>query len=182
MDALVMAGGPGTRLGEGEKPLYAIGGDAMVDRVLRALSASDVDRISVATSPHTPETAAHVDVPVIRTPGNGYVADLDAALEHIQTPVLTVAADLPLLTAPIVDRILSETGPGSTTVCVPLDVPRRLGATVDTTMDVDGDTVVPTGVNVVAKTDRTETLVMTEPKLAVNVNRPRDARVAEVLS
>ncbi|AKH96808.1 NTP transferase domain-containing protein [Halanaeroarchaeum sulfurireducens] len=198
-----MAGGAGTRLGRGEKPLYEIGGVPMIDRVVGALTDSDVDRIRVVTSPHTPETAAHVDVSTLRTPGDGYVADLERALAAVDLPVLTVTADLPLLTGPVVDRILEETGNGSTAVCVPIDLPRRLGATVDTTMTgggatvdttmtggetgdatptVDGTTVVPTGVNVVGDTDRTETLVMRERTLAVNVNRPRDARVAEVLA
>lgn len=181
MDALVMAGGKGTRLDAGEKPLYEIGGVPMVDRVLRALTNSEVDETFVVTSPHTPETAAHVSAPVVRTPGNGYVDDLQAALEEVGRPVLTVTADLPLLTGSVLDRIIDETGVASTTVCVPVEVPRQLGATVDRTMEADGRTVVPTGVNLVGTTDRTETLIMQEPELAVNVNRPRDARVAEVL-
>lgn len=177
-----MAGGKGTRLGDGEKPLYEIRGVPMVDRVLQALSESDVDRTLVATSPHTPKTADHVPAPVVETQGDGYVADLDAALERVSAPVLTVAADLPLLTGQVVNRVLEATGDASTAVCVPVDLPRRLGATGDTTIEADGTTVVPTGVNVVGATDRTETLIMDEPTLAVNVNRPRDARVAEVLA
>lgn len=177
-----MAGGKGTRLGGGEKPLYEIRGVPMVDRVLQALSASDVGRTLVVTSPHTQKTADHVAAPVVETPGDGYVADLDAALERVALPVLTVAADLPLLTGQVVDRVLETTSDASTAVCVPVDLPRRLGATVDTTIEADGATVVPTGVNVVGATDRTETCIMDEPTLAVNVNRPRDARVAEVLA
>ncbi|MFW6317259.1 MAG: NTP transferase domain-containing protein, partial [Halorubrum sp.] len=105
-----MAGGEGTRLGRGEKPLYEIGGLPMVDRVLRALADGDIDRTLVVTSPHTPETAAHVTAPVVETPGDGYVADLQVALEHVSLPVLTVAADLPLLSGRVVDRVLDATG------------------------------------------------------------------------
>ncbi|MFB6131807.1 MAG: NTP transferase domain-containing protein [Halanaeroarchaeum sp.] len=182
MDALVMAGGPGTRLGRGEKPLVAIDGEPMVDRVLGAIDESGVDRATVVTSPHTPRTASHVEATVLRTQGEGYVPDLEEALRTVTPPVLTVAADLPLLTGAVVDRVLAETELVSTTICVPLALPRRLGATVETTIEVDGRTVVPTGLNVVEESDRTETLLMTDPTLAVNVNRPRDARVAEVLS
>ncbi|UWG46794.1 GTP:adenosylcobinamide-phosphate guanylyltransferase [Halanaeroarchaeum sp. HSR-CO] len=177
-----MAGGQGTRLGRGEKPLCEIGGVPMVDRVLRALEDSEIDRALVVTSPQTPATAAHVSAPVVETPGDGYVADLGVALERVSLPVLTVVADLPLLSGAVVDRILDATGTDSTTVCVPADLPHRLGATVDRTTTVDGRTAVPTGVNVVGATDRTETLIMHEPTLAVNVNRPRDARVAEALA
>jgi adenosylcobinamide-phosphate guanylyltransferase len=177
-----MAGGGGARLGRGEKPLVPIDGVPMIDRVLDALADSRIDRSLVVTSPLTPETAAHVSKPALRTPGDGYVADLDLALGAVDHPVLTVAADLPLLTSGIVDRILDETGPHSTTVAVPIELPRRLGATVETKTTVGGRTVIPTGVNVVGTTDETETLIMDEPRLAVNVNRPRDARIAEVLS
>lgn len=177
-----MAGGGGTRLGRGEKPLVPIDGEPMIDRVLDALADSRIDRSLVVTSPLTPKTAAHVSQPTLRTPGDGYVADLDLALGAVDRPVLTVAADLPLLTSGIVDRILDETGPRSTTVAVPIELPQRLGATVETKTTVGGQTVVPTGVNVVGDTDETETLIMDEPKLAVNVNRPRDAHIAEVLS
>lgn len=177
-----MAGGAGTRLGRGEKPLYSIDGVPMIDRVLSALANSRIERSLVVTSPETPKTAAHVDAPTLRTPGAGYVDDLDLALGAVDRPVLTVAADLPLLTGGVVDEVLDGTGSASTTVAVPLALPRGLGTTVDTQTTVGDRTVVPSGVNVVGDTAETETLIMHEPRLAVNVNRPRDARIAEVLS
>lgn len=177
-----MAGGGGTRLGRGEKPLVPIDDVPMIDRVLDALADSRIDRSLVVTSPLTPKTAAHVSQPTLRTPGDGYVADLDLALGAVDRPVLTIAADLPLVTTAIVDRILDATGPHSTTITIPIDVPRRLGATVETKTTVANQTVVPSGVNLVGDTDETEILIMNEPRLAVNVNRPRDAHIAEVLS
>jgi adenosylcobinamide-phosphate guanylyltransferase len=190
-----MCGGRGTRLSvDVEKPLLPVGGRPMVDRVLDALAASAVEERVAAVSPHASDTAAHVGdrVPTVETPGEGYVADLDRALDdpRIDRPVLTVVADLPLLDGPTVDRVLAAQGrraevgetrsPGSLAVCVPVARKRRLGASVDTAFDHDGRRVAPTGLNVVAG-GADDVVILDVDELAVNVNRLRDARVAEAL-
>jgi adenosylcobinamide-phosphate guanylyltransferase len=92
---------------------------------------------------------------------------------------LTVAADLPLLTAEALDPILDSYDSGSLAVEVPTALKRRLGVSVDTTT-ADGDRA-PTGVNVVADGPE-DSYLCRDRRLAVNVNRSRDARIAEVLS
>jgi adenosylcobinamide-phosphate guanylyltransferase len=176
-----MCGGRGTRLSaDAEKPLFRVGGVPMVDRVVGALRDSAVEGIFAATSPNAPETRSHLDVPCIETPGEGYVADLDAALadDRLSRPALTVAADLPLLDGEIVDRVLGEYDRGSLTVLVPASLKRGLGVSDDTTFE-DGDReVAPTGVNVVG--DGPEDAWLTrDRRVAVNVNTLADARVAE---
>jgi adenosylcobinamide-phosphate guanylyltransferase len=176
-----MCGGRGTRLDTtAEKPLFEVGGRAMVDRVLDALTASPVETVFAVVSPHAPETRAHVEavwcganadtpdspaVEILDAPGDGYVADLQYALDRVETPVLTVAADLPLLTGEAIDAVLDRAEAGSRTagfesrtagsesrtVCVPATLPRQLGATTDTVFEVDGRELVPTGVNVVGE-------------------------------
>nr|WP_247731757.1 NTP transferase domain-containing protein [Halovivax limisalsi] len=173
-----MCGGEGSRLdAETEKPLYPIAGEPMVDRVRRALAESSLDRIYAVVSPNAPETRRHLraaDCRTIRTSGEGYVADLATALvdDRIAPPVVSVAADLPLLSAGIVDEICREyreqtdtatdDGRGaplatdspncpaapSMTVCVPRSLKRRLGVSVDES-PVGADDLVPTGLNVV---------------------------------
>ncbi len=183
MDALVMCGGRGTRLGsEREKPLLEIDGVPMIDRVLRALEASRVDRIVAVSSPHTPETRAHLDVPVIDGTGEGYVADLTAALEQVGRPVLTLGADLPLLTGPAIDWVLEAYETGSAMVAVPVEQKRTLGVSVDSTAEYEGSVVAPTGVNVVGDPEPEDTLMTERVQLAVNVNRPRDAWIATILA
>ncbi|WP_254274310.1 NTP transferase domain-containing protein [Haloarcula marina] len=175
-----MCGGRGTRLdSDVEKPLFRVGGVPMVDRVLSALGASGVENVYAVTSPHAPATRAHLDVPCIETPGEGYVADLDAALadDRISTPVLTVAADLPLLDGEILDRVLAAYGGGSLSVLVPAERKRELGVSDDTTYERDGREVAPTGVNVVGD-EGDDAWVSTDARLAVNVNTLSDARVA----
>ncbi|QCJ48540.1 cobalamin biosynthesis protein CobY [Haloprofundus sp. MHR1] len=196
-----MCGGRGSRLGgETEKPLVEIAGSPMVDRVLAALSASRVDVIRAVVSPHAPETREHLaaaadasdaadadELRILDAPGDGYVEDLQYALERVGRPVVTVAADLPLLAAEHVDDALgvatADEASGdarSVTVCVPEALKRRLGASADTTFDSDGRNLAPTGLNVVAVGEET-VHVSYDARLAVNVNRPPDIALAEAL-
>ncbi|WP_200830886.1 NTP transferase domain-containing protein [Haloarcula mannanilytica] len=176
-----MCGGRGTRLDtEVEKPLFRVDDVPMVDRVVGALEDSAVERIIAATSPKTPDTRAHLDVHCIETPGEGYVADLDAALAdgRLSRPVLTVAADLPLLDGEIVDRVLAEHSDGSLTVLVPAALKRSLGVSDHTTFESEAREVAPTGVNVVGSVTDDDWLTR-DRRVAVNVNTLADARVAE---
>jgi adenosylcobinamide-phosphate guanylyltransferase len=176
-----MCGGRGTRLAaDCEKPLFEVAGRPMVDRVLDAVAASRLDGARAVTSPHTPATREHVDCPVFDAPGDGYVSDLQLALDRVDTPVLTVAADLPLLAGDCLDRALDAFDGDSLTVCVPAELKRDLGASADTTFERDGRELAPTGVNVVADAGEA-TLVTDDARLAVNVNRESDAQLAETL-
>jgi adenosylcobinamide-phosphate guanylyltransferase len=166
---------------ETEKPLYEIGGRPMVDRVRDALADSRVDTVYAVTSPNAPATREHVAAPRIDAPGEGYVADLGVALDRVEPPVLTAAADLPLLTGDAVDAVLDAGAGANLAVCVPVALKRTLGVSVDATMDRGDETVVPTGINVVSESD-TEAIHMSyDVRHAVNVNRLEDARVAEAL-
>lgn len=177
-----MCGGRGTRLdSDVEKPLYRIGGRPMLDRVRGALTDSRIESIQYVISPHTPRTREHLDRGVVEAPGEGYVVDLQYALERSDSPVLTVATDLPLVDGSAVDRVLDRHDTGSLTVAVPAACKRRLGVSVGTTMDVDGETVAPSGVNIVGEDEGDRTIVIDDDRFAVNVNHPSDAAVAEAL-
>ncbi|QRV17329.1 NTP transferase domain-containing protein [Haloterrigena salifodinae] len=183
-----MCGGKGTRLeSPREKPLYPIDGVAMVDRVLAGLDASRVDAVYAAVSPNAPETQTHLEatdgITTIETAGDGYVADLMALLERpaIEPPILTVAADVPLLEGTVVDRIVETyrdcDTTASLTIAVPVALKRRLDVSVDATLEAD-DHLAPTGVNVVGDSNESMTRVHYDPRLAINVNRREDAPIA----
>ncbi|AHG03024.1 GTP:adenosylcobinamide-phosphateguanylyl transferase-like protein [Halobacterium sp. DL1] len=172
-----MCGGRGTRLdADVEKPLFAVGGRPMVDRVRDALATSRIETTYAVVSPYAPETRAHVagDLPLVETPGEGYVADLTSALERVEMPVLTVAADLPLLAGEVVDTVLWSAD-GSTSVRVPRALKEALGASCDSE-----EPWVPTGLNVVDE-DEDGVYRSYDARLAVNVNRRSDAELAERL-
>lgn len=205
MDALVMCGGRGTRLGATvEKPLVEVCGEPMVDGVLAALADSSAGRVTAVVSPATPDTAAHLrahplDPTVLETPGDGYVPDLRAALETAEPPVTSVSADVPLLAPGHVDRAVEVAARGpdggtaavagtvpaddieSVAVCVPAETKRRLGASLDTTINDRGRELAPTGLNVIGDRAGETRLVIDDPRLAANVNRPADVAVAEAL-
>ncbi|SFS48119.1 NTP transferase domain-containing protein [Halostagnicola kamekurae] len=181
-----MCGGRGTRFeGSTEKPLHPIDGVAMIDRVRHALEASRVESIYAAVSPNATETATHLEttdgVEPIETAGDGYVADLVAALERpeLEPPLVTVGADLPALCAPVLDRIIRRHGDAdaSRTICVPAALKRRLGVRIESRLESEPH-LVPTGVNVVGTNDQDMTHVSYDPRLAVNVNRLEDAPIA----
>lgn len=180
-----MCGGRGTRLDTPrEKPLVKVGGRPMIEHVVTACMESELDAVAAAVSPHVPATRAflsELSVEVIDTPGDGYVADLDRALEGLDDPVLTVAADLPLLEARVIDRILAIHQDGSCTVCIPEAVKDLLGTSIDHTWERCGQTVVPSGLNVVSPGAADAVHVSYDVRLAINVNRPRDVRIAERL-
>jgi adenosylcobinamide-phosphate guanylyltransferase len=191
-----MCGGRGTRLdSEAEKPLFEIGGRPMVARVADALEASRVETVHAVVSPNAPETSEFAEtrdsLATIETPGEGYVADLQVALDAVESPVLTVAGDLPLLDADAVNLVLdahdasADAAGGvapSTTVCVPAALKRALGASVDTAFERDGRELAPTGVNVVAESEEDTMYETYDARLAVNVNRRSDAELATDLA
>lgn len=180
-----MCGGRGGRLDSAvEKPLFEIGGRPMVERVHDALRGSAVETIYAAVSPQAPRTGRFVaerGLETVDTPGEGYVADLEHALETVEPPVLTVAADLVLLEPDAVEPVLAAADGSSVTVGVPLEVKRLLGLSVDLTLAHAGRELAPAGLNVVADAQAEETLVSYDVRLAVNVNRMADAHVAERL-
>lgn len=179
-----MCGGRGTRLDAPvEKPLLEIDGIPMIDRVIAALEPSQIDTVYPVTSPHTPATTAHLEPPLIETPGAGYVDDLGVALDdpRIDQPVLTVVADLPLLTTDHVNTAIDAANGDSVVVCVPVALKRRLGLTADTTRGHGGPDRAPTGLNVIGADPET-TITSYDVRLAVNVNTQDDARIAEALA
>lgn len=185
MNALIMCGGRGTRLRpeiEGEKPLVEVDGRPMIERVLAALDASQVASVYAAVSPATPRTAdwlaTQQSVTCIETAGDGYVADLTDALDSVDSPVVTVTADLPLLHSQHVDRAIAAADGESLAVCVPLSVVTKLGTSAETTINHEGSTVVPTGLNVVGSR-RDRRVVWDDTRLAINGNYPSDLQLAE---
>ncbi|MFB6192138.1 MAG: NTP transferase domain-containing protein [Haloarculaceae archaeon] len=215
-DALVMCGGRGERLrasadaAVAEKPLLPVAGRPMVDRVIDALAGPPpVGSVHAAVSPHAPDTRDHLreretrdgDIAVVETAGEGYVADLAAALDdpRVTRPVVTAVADLPLLAPDAVGAALarSEDGAHDLTVCVPVALKEALGVSVDRTHDpaaptdatgpAAGRALAPTGLNVVAApgdgtTGDERVHAGWDARLAVNVNYAADAAVADRLA
>lgn len=107
-DAVLLAGGAGSRLGGVDKPALRVGGVALLDRVLAAVCTAE-SRIVVGPA----VTAAGADV-ITREdpPGGGPVAAIAAGTAHVNAALLVVlAADLPFLTIATVDSLLAAVTP-----------------------------------------------------------------------
>lgn len=193
---LVMAGGKGTRMKhKEEKPLLSVGGKPMIKHVLNALkTAKKVDEIIVAVSKHTPKTAGMAksfSARVLETPGRDYISDTQYAIKKLNLDtVLTISADLPLVTSEIVDEVIERykrCGKPALTVMIPEEAREKLGLKADYVFEVEGKRLVPAGINVIdgkkidEKELEEETFVIDREEIAVNVNTLRDLKIAERL-
>jgi len=194
--ALVMAGGKGVRMTlPEEKPLLKVGDKPVIEYVLAALeNAAKIDAIVVAVSDFTPKTAKHVakfPVKVVQTLGKGYVSDLGCAVKTLKLhAVLAIGADLPLITGEIIDDIVrryEQCGKPALTVAVPVAAKAKLGLGGEYAFEVDGELVVPAGINVIDGSRiseeelEQEVCVMDKVEVAVNINTVQELKIAEEL-
>ena len=194
--ALLMAGGKGTRMkSDLEKPLITIFGKPLIQHVLDALIDSlIVDKIIVATSPQTKETRLFVEeyssnfsnITVLNTPGAGYIEDLSYLLSSEvfkDETILTITADLPLITGPIIDQVLElyqKSSKPAMSVMVPVEIFYENGLQPSLVLGK----LVPSGLNILMGKDTEqdeEVLVLGKIELALNINSPEDIICLEKL-
>jgi GTP:adenosylcobinamide-phosphate guanylyltransferase len=189
--ALLMAGGKGIRMNSHlEKPLTIVHGKPLIEHVLCALQDSlGVDEIIVATSVHSPKTTIHAEnlgFKVFITPGKGYVEDLSLLLAHEDfqdETILTITADLPLITGKIIDLVLDEYYKSSSpamSVMVPVEIFREHDLQASLVLE----NLVPSGLNILRGKDTEqdeEVLVLDKIELALNINSPEDIICLEKL-
>lgn len=192
MDALVMAGGRGSRLKMGEKPLVSLFGRPLIDYVVLALEESLVDRIFISTTENVPSTrkwAEERDLYVLETGSYGYVPDMIEAVikSGVKEPIMVIMADLPLVTPEIIDQIIEvyeKRREPALSTHTPLSLHSRLGRRPDSLFNYRGQLIVPAGINVlkgaeIEKEQEDFHLIMERMELAVNVNVPEDLMLCE---
>lgn len=192
MDALVMAGGKGTRLKMGEKPLVSLLGRPLIDYVVSALEDSLVDRIFVAATKNVPlthEWAKERGLEALDTPGIGFVADMVCGVERtgVTKPILIIMADLPLITSDIIDEVMDiydQRPEPALSTHTPLRLHGRLGRRPDSLFNYQGQLIVPAGINVldgarIKEEQEDFHLIMERMELAVNVNNADDLHLCE---
>ncbi|NYT11523.1 MAG: NTP transferase domain-containing protein [Methanomassiliicoccales archaeon] len=196
VDAIVTAGGKGTRIKElgMEKPMIKVLEKPIIERVLDALNeAKGVRDIFVSVSDSTPVTkdyVEHLGYTTIHTSGKDYVKDLRASMKIPSSRAVVVCpADLPLITSNSVDQVVSEyprAGFQSLAVAIPSHCILSIGLEVTFEMEVNGNPVVMCGVSVV---DRGVMLsgeyleegyfISQKMDFALNVNSIQELRMAE---
>jgi len=187
-----MAGGRGSRLKMGEKPLVTLFGRPLIDYVALALEDSSVDRIFVATTENVPQTqewATRRGLYVVETTGYGYVADIIEAVKkaEVKDPIMIIMADLPLVTSDLIDDIIEvyeERPEPALSTHTPLDLHSRLGRRPDSLFNYHDRLIVPAGINVldggvIEKEQEDFHLILERIELAVNVNVAGDLMLCE---
>lgn len=191
--ALLMAGGKGTRMAfRGEKPLLKVGGKPMIEHVLEALrNAEKLNEIVITVSEHTPKTAKLMkgfSVKILKTPGKDYVSDMKYAVRKLKLDkVVTLSADLPLVTGEIIDKIIEkymQSDKPALTVVVPLETKVRLGLGGEYVLEAGNRRLVPVGINVIdgrgieEEELGEEIFIIDDEEVAVNVNTLHDLEIA----
>lgn len=187
-----MAGGRGSRLKMGEKPLVTLFGRPLIDYVTGALESSSVQRIFVATTDNVPNTrrwALEKELNVVETEGRGFVTDMISAVQAacITRPIMIIMADLPLVTADLIDEIIEvydQRPEPALSTHTPLSLHSRLGRRPDSLFNYGGQLIVPSGINVLDGADieleqEDFHLILERIELAVNVNVAEDLRLCE---
>jgi len=185
MRALIMAGGAGTRLALGEKPLVTIGGRPMISLVLSAFEKTGYDSIIVA-SPRTPFTMnwarAH-GFGCVRASGHGYIQDLQEAVKTIEEtgPFFSCVADLPCLSAAHIRKIRAAydvSGKEALSTWVPVPC-RRAGVAASYVECIHGVEACPAGINIlrgdlIDRPQVEEKFLIVDRHLAYNINTRED--------
>lgn len=195
MQALVNAGGKGTRMGKCgvEKPMHLVGDKHTVERVIDALSGSShIDRVLVSVSDNTLETEKYLNsigVETIRTSGESFMDDIHESFRNMEGDyILTCPSDLPLLTTEVVDTFIEYFVPGtmqSAIAVVDEETVRRVGITPSYTRESGGRNWVLSGLCImnregILRGDYLEEYLFETnwPELAVNMNTPKELDLA----
>ncbi|MDD1712497.1 MAG: NTP transferase domain-containing protein [Methanoregulaceae archaeon] len=191
MLALIMAGGAGTRLNLGEKPLVQICGQPMIEYIIHAFERADSEVI-VIVSPGTPYTAnwcrAH-RISLITADGIGYIPDLIQAVEETgeRNPLFTSVSDLPCLTPGTVAQIrraYEHSGKDACSTWVPKRLCDQSGCRTTCVEEIEGEPASPAGINILRgnrihdEQDELK-LLMHQKELIFNINTREELMHAE---
>ncbi|MCQ2078613.1 MAG: NTP transferase domain-containing protein [archaeon] len=188
MEALINAGGKGSRMGACgiEKPMQIIGGVPVVQHVVDAMrTARHIHHVVVSVSPNTRETERYLKdngIETIRTSGEDFMMDLHESFSVLRGDyVLTSPSDIPLLTSPVIDDVVTSFKPQmeSMIVMIEAETVRSMGIVPSYSRDIDGKEWVISGISVMdrkavleGKYLNEECLLTKWRELAVNVNTP----------
>jgi len=205
MDALIMAGGKGTRLkikneheltyknntnknNDIEKPLLKINGKPMIDYIVEELLKSDIDKIYIAVSKNTPETELYLtkkygsynNIFIINTSGIDYIHDLNECIKYFSEPFMVLSCDTPTINSNIINKIINHyqnisKSSDVESLCVAIDKDKYIG---NPTIVINNS--IPAGINILSPKygeQKEETYIIDEP--LININTLEDKALVE---
>ncbi|WAC06042.1 MAG: NTP transferase domain-containing protein [Methanoregula sp.] len=191
MLALIMAGGKGSRLNLGEKPLVTVAGRPMIAYVIRAFEMYGCNIVAVVSekTPMTQNWCRVSGIDLFCAKGNGYVKDMVDAVSALgeKQPVFISVSDIPCLHAGILEKIhaaYEKSGKESCSSWVPVSLVRN-HRDVLYKEKINGIEACPCGVNIlrgdlIAQPQDEFSLLLDEPRLAYNVNTRTDLAFADM--
>jgi adenosylcobinamide-phosphate guanylyltransferase len=186
MRALIMAGGSGSRLGRGEKPLTLVIGRPMISYITDAFCSAGCEPVIVVSrkTPMTANWCRAQGIAVVQTGGNGYIEDMVSAVRYLEEtrPLLISVSDIPCITLAIITIILrsyQDCGMAALSTWVPAHRVKSCRGGMPYHEKIGGIEACPAGVNIlrgdeVGKEQEEFALLLDEPRLALNVNTPED--------
>lgn len=190
MLALIMAGGAGSRLNLGEKPLVLVGGQPMIVRVIDAFRSCGCKTVVVASrrTPMTQNWCRVNGIDLFPAPGDGYVEDMVLAASELGEtgPLFVSVSDLPCLDAGIIETIHAkyrDSGKDACSSWVPVSLIHSHQA-MRYVERIDGTDATPAGVNIllgekIGQPQEEFRFLYPEPRLAFNVNTRADLIFAD---
>lgn len=192
MLAVIMAGGLGTRMNLGEKPLAAIAGRPMLSYVVSAFEDLGCEILVVATNkvPMTKNWCRANGVEFYQSEGAGYVEDLTACIIETgeQSPFFSCVADLPGITSAIIKNVYDKYSDSKKQACS-VWVPKALfnknnckclySETVSNVVSCPVGFNILTGADILNEQDELK-ILLDEPALTFNVNTPEELKLAEL--
>jgi adenosylcobinamide-phosphate guanylyltransferase len=178
MLALILAGGSGSRLDLGEKPLVMIRGEPMIGHVIRAFESGGYEPVVILTdnTPFTRNWCRAHRIEYLVASGAGYIPDIAEAVSILDEagPFFTCVADLPCITPGIIGEVedrYRESGKEACSVWVPLS----LGGRDSYAEKLEGIMASPAGINILRgdAIDRPQEelrLLFRNRRLAFNIN------------
>lgn len=179
MDALIMAGGKGSRMGSSvPKPLIKFKNKALIEWVFHAVSdCRRVDRIITAISKDTSSVCDVIGTEFFMTPGRGYVEDLIHSVKKLRLDkTLIVSADIPLICTSDLEWVIEEYEKVDTPA-LSVYVRAELCRELKLSSGGEADALVPVGVNIIdgMNLDGDDTVLVTDKhSFAFNINTPDD--------
>ncbi|MGA2105432.1 NTP transferase domain-containing protein [Methanoregula sp.] len=191
MRTLIMAGGAGSRLNLGEKPLILINNQPMIRYIIDAFSGAGCT-VVVATSPKTPMTrnwcrANGIDC--YDAGGADYITDMVEAVTILEEtlPLFVSVSDIPCIDRDIIVTVRDayfSSGRDACSTWVPSEIVTHCKDDLVYKTKIQDTLACPTGLNVlrgdlIAEPQDELQLILNDPRLAINVNTLTDRKTAE---
>jgi adenosylcobinamide-phosphate guanylyltransferase len=186
-----MAGGLGTRLNLGEKPLVTLAEKPMLSYVISAFEDAGCSILVVVTPkvPMTKNWCRANGIETYQSDGTGYVEDLIECILETgeQAPFFSCVSDLPGINKDIIDKTIDlhrKSGKEACSVWVPENLFSKNNCKCSYSEEIEDIVACPVGLNIlnganICNEQEELKVLLNEPCLTFNVNTREELKNAE---